>query len=129
MLPGPFIGAAIEKELSSLSCVDKEISFCFTDYVMVLCELRKFVRYLSRDREVAVNDKLRKICKKLSNKIIKEGLICRCPLVSSVIIACKTSLGYNTDTIYEGHFINNTHYFFTNTYILFYEVSLYNPSM
>jgi len=57
MLPDPFIEVAIEKELSSLSCVDKEITFCFMVYVMVFCELRKFVQYLSRDREVAVNDK------------------------------------------------------------------------
>jgi len=71
MLPVPFIGAAIEKKLSSLSCVDKEIAFCFMVYVMVFCELRKFVQYLSRDREVAVNDKLRKICEELTNKIIK----------------------------------------------------------
>jgi hypothetical protein len=65
---GPFIGVAIEKELSSLSCVDKEITFCFTVCVMVFCELRKFVQYLSRNREVAVNDKLRKVCKTLSKK-------------------------------------------------------------
>jgi len=58
-LPDPFIGAAIGKELSSLSCVDKEISFCFKVYVMAFCELRKFVQYLSRDREMAVKDKLR----------------------------------------------------------------------
>jgi len=100
MLAGPFTGAAIEKELSSLSCVDKEIAFCFMVYVIVFCELRKFVRCLSRDREEPVNDKLRKICKKLANKIIKEGLICRCPLVSSLINARETSLDYNTDTIY-----------------------------
>ena len=30
---------------------------------------------------------------------------------------------------YEGHFINNAHYFFNYTYILFEAVSLYNPSM
>jgi hypothetical protein len=59
MLPDPFIGAAIEKELSSVSCVDKEFLFCFKVYVMVFCELRKFVQYLSRDREMAVNDELR----------------------------------------------------------------------
>jgi hypothetical protein len=29
--------------------------------------------------------------------------------------------------LYEGHFINNAHYFFTCTYISFWEVSLYNP--
>lgn len=100
MLPDPFIGAAIEKKLSSPSLLDKEITFCFRVYVMVFCELRKVVKYLSRDREVALNDKLRKICKKLANKIIKEFLLCRSPLVSSVITSRETSVGYNTDTTY-----------------------------
>ena len=40
------------------------------------------------------------ICKKLANKIFKEGLICRRPSVSSVTTASETSLGYNTDTMY-----------------------------
>jgi hypothetical protein len=87
MLPDPFNWAALEKELSSLSFVDKETRFCFTVYVMVFCELRKSIQYLSRDSEVAVNDKLRKICKNLTNRLIKEGLIGQCPLVSSVINA------------------------------------------
>ena len=98
MLPDPFIGAAIEKELSSLSCVEKEITFCFTVYVMVFCELRNVVQFLSSDSKMAVSDKLRKVCKKLANKIIKEGLICRCLMVSSLVTARETSLGYNTDT-------------------------------
>ena len=70
MLPDPFIGSAIEKELSSLSCVDKEISFRFKVYVMVFCELRKFVQYLSRDREMAVNHKLRNNLQEISKQNI-----------------------------------------------------------
>jgi hypothetical protein len=38
--------------------------------VMVFCELPKLAQYLAWDREVPVNDKLRKMCNKLANRII-----------------------------------------------------------
>jgi hypothetical protein len=49
--------------------------------------------------------------------------------MKTYVIHYTASFNSSENDRYDGHFINNAHYFFTYTYIFFFAVSLYNPSM